>query len=1069
MVFSMKELRTYIVCVVMIMSMLPALQSPNGSAWAAHSSRSRTIDFDNATVMDVGDSVNGVLDENSNYDDCYKVKLNEGDVINFNLSVPLPSDFDMRIYNSLENSVAHSAGMGAYEDIDLPVHLTGFYYVLVFAYEGSGNYELSVTLDGTFTSDGDNSPEEATPMALNSSETSDLDEEGYDKFDWWNISLEVGDIITISLTVPNSGNFDIVLLDVELDVIANSDENDPGEDEEAEGVILFTSNYYIVVYAEEGSGTYTLTVTKTGHFTSDNNNDAGNATAIQLGDTIENRLTETIDRMDWFFVNLTEGDIVRIHLTIPPATDFDVVVYDAELDYIDDSSGSGQEEEINIPIFSSGTYYMKVISYRGSGSYVLTVTKTSSFTPDGDDTWENATVMSANDTVSSGLSAETYDYEDWWTLTLNAGDIIDINVSLERNNYLELTLYDQNLDRMVREYVYGNVDYLRIEAGISLTGDYYINCHTYDDAFDYTMRIERTGRFVPDGNNDAGNATSLLLNSTVTDSLRENVDYLDYYSIPLNMGNMILIELEVPDEADYVIVLGYGTNDRVSFFTDSDSGGLGEDELLLLSAFQTGTYYILVYANEGRGDYTLSVFYEIPDDNNAFEDADELGLMFEDIVLFGLLSDDSDSRDVFRFSLEELDTVHISLDYNENNYFAFYVVDAEIEETWDGSGEDGHLELELTAGYTGFYYIVLRSYYRTGRYTLRLNYTSGNYLPEIDSIFPEENIPVLDEGEDLTFRIEASDPDGTTPFFRWFVDGEEVPDHDETEYKFTTNHSSAGTYVVKVMIIDEEDERLYVSRNWILTVKNVDRKPVLENPTAPNPVTDEETPLSFHVDAEDPDGEIVTYKWYVDGERVQYADGIDFIFEPDYTSGNGAPHNITVVVRGGSGETIHSWSVTVSNINRPPVIDVSRVIPARDSRFNADNGIDFNASATDPDGDNISYEWTIRETGKSFLEQGFRHKLEGGSYTIRVKASDGNGGEDVYEFVIHATDSSEGIPGFNISILIIAMAVICGWNASRSCMPRRVSTKRTMPTVPPVQREPKIPSPQLLPGHRPRQ
>lgn len=1029
-VSSMKQIRVLFVCVLLIMGIQIGPQSLVGSAGGVHSSRARDVDFDNAREIDVGDSVNGALDEDGDKEDCYKVKLSEGNLINMNLTVPLPSDFDMSVYDSLEEKIAGSAGTGAYEDIIVPIHITDFYYISIFVYEGSGNYGFTISLAGTFTSDGDNHPEDATPISLNSSESSDLDEDGYDTTDWWNISLEAGDIITLSLIVPNSGDFNLALLTADLDDIAIGDEHGLGRDVEVETAILESADYYIVVFVEEGSGQYTITVSRTGGFDPDENNDLGNATQIQLGDTINDMLDEITDRNDWFKVNLTEGDIIRIHLAGPPGADFDMAVYDESVDLIDSGEETGLEEEITFPVFQTNEYYIRVYSYDGSGAYTLSVTKTGSFTPDDDDNWENATEMSANDTVSSGLNANEYDFEDWWTLVLQAGDIIEINLSLESENYFELTLYDYNQDIVAREYEYRTGDYMEIEAGILLTGDHYIRCRTSHDSIDYTMRVERTGRFTPDGDNDVDNATEISLNSTLSGDVWRGVDTGDIYRMNLEAGSMILAELDVPETGDFDLMIGYEYGDMIDTIAYSDQNGMGRDEFTVFSTISSGTYYVGVFAKDGKGPYTLKTGLYIPDNNDNREDAGELQMTGGCATVEGLLIEHRDRYDWYKFRMEEGDELVITLDYEVPNGFGLHLYNDEDGELDESDSGTGHEELEFMAPGDGWCYILVRCYYTSGIYRLTVNYTRVNRMPEVHSRQPDDCWPRYNEGDTVTFSFETEDPDGTVPVIRWFVDGEEVEGESDTEFEFRTDYDSEGTYFILARVTDGENEEMSVSLNWTLTIENVDREPVLSNETASNVTTDEETPIPFHIDAEDPDGDAVTYKWYVDGRRVQYADDPDFVYTPDYDS-SGAAHEIMVVVRAGEVEIEHSWSVTVSNMNRPPVIDVKSVVPTHDSQFRHDADIEFNASAIDPDGDNISYEWTIVETGKSFTEQGFEHKLGGGSYRIRVKVSDGNGGEDVHEFTIHVTESSEGSPGFGIDALVIGVMVICGWFAGR--------------------------------------
>ncbi|ODS35834.1 hypothetical protein BEH94_05620 [Candidatus Altiarchaeales archaeon WOR_SM1_SCG] len=87
-----------------------------------------------------------------------------------------------------------------------------------------------------------------------------------------------------------------------------------------------------------------------------------------------------------------------------------------------------------------------------------------------------------------------------------------------------------------------------------------------------------------------------------------------------------------------------------------------------------------------------------------------------------------------------------------------------------------------------------------------------NDMPSIDSASPENNVTIT-EGESQTFEITKSDPDGTVPKVKWYLDSSRVSTGDS--YVYFSDYGSAGTYNVTVLV---SDETMANSHEWTLNV-----------------------------------------------------------------------------------------------------------------------------------------------------------------------------------------------------------------------------------------------------------
>ena len=86
-----------------------------------------------------------------------------------------------------------------------------------------------------------------------------------------------------------------------------------------------------------------------------------------------------------------------------------------------------------------------------------------------------------------------------------------------------------------------------------------------------------------------------------------------------------------------------------------------------------------------------------------------------------------------------------------------------------------------------------------------------NLPPNITNYTPSDLTPSILQGATQDFTIDATDPDGTTPSARWYVDNAFT----NTTYNFSYTPSSAGTFNITAVVTDGE---INDSISWTLTV-----------------------------------------------------------------------------------------------------------------------------------------------------------------------------------------------------------------------------------------------------------
>ena len=171
-----------------------------------------------------------------------------------------------------------------------------------------------------------------------------------------------------------------------------------------------------------------------------------------------------------------------------------------------------------------------------------------------------------------------------------------------------------------------------------------------------------------------------------------------------------------------------------------------------------------------------------------------------------------------------------------------------------------------------------------------------------------------------------------------------------------------------------------------VNVIHVNQPPRITSSSPPDNVTLTETDiLDFSVLATDiENGSALEYTWYLDDVQVA-AGNPAFTYRTDYSSAG--THQLKLVVSDGELTTVKIWNVLVKNFNRAPE-KVTIVNPRPGATFKEGSVIEFDGSATDPDGDQLEYRW-LEGVMAQGTGQNFSTTLAIGVHKITLEVSDG--------------------------------------------------------------------------------
>lgn len=252
-----------------------------------------------------------------------------------------------------------------------------------------------------------------------------------------------------------------------------------------------------------------------------------------------------------------------------------------------------------------------------------------------------------------------------------------------------------------------------------------------------------------------------------------------------------------------------------------------------------------------------------------------------------------------------------------------------------------------------------------------------NHPPYIVYFEPADTLPTINVDEELIFLVVANDQDEDDLTYLYTVDGAPVWNGNRLVF----GGVDVGSYVVEAWVSDGE---FSVGQRWNLTVYGDNRPPVIVSysPTNTNPELQIGTDLEFSVQAEDPDGDPLVYRFALDEHWV--ATGQHYVF----TATAAGRYVVEAFVVDGGHYTKQRWDVTVLEGNRPPVItsySPSDVTP----EMYAGTDLEFSIVATDHDDDPLTYAFTVDGATVASADRFVFTATQEGQYVVVASVSDG--------------------------------------------------------------------------------
>ena len=197
-----------------------------------------------------------------------------------------------------------------------------------------------------------------------------------DKEDWYSLNLQEGQIINLQLTQPSGGSFTIYLrkpgstsnlgYTVTQDNIRN-----------LQYVANISGIWFIRINRSSGEGNYQLSVDIQNQNDAGSNHDAGDSfeDSIALYPGVFNGFLNRADTVDWYNINLLEGQIISLQLFMPPEANFKLYLYrpGSTSSRAVSPTSQGNMTTLQHTADVSGIWGIKVTRSSGEGDYQLSI------------------------------------------------------------------------------------------------------------------------------------------------------------------------------------------------------------------------------------------------------------------------------------------------------------------------------------------------------------------------------------------------------------------------------------------------------------------------------------------------------------------------------------------------------------------------------------------------------------------------------------------------------------------------------------------------------------------------
>ncbi|WP_427450801.1 calcium-binding protein [Litorimonas sp. WD9-15] len=564
--------------------------------------------------------------------------------------------------------------------------------------------------------------------------------------DWFEITLTGDEVVVIETEADfNFPEFNFNLVNSDGDILEFGSTLFLSDGNIVQRLVIdqaYSGLFYISVQGEPGAGS-NQAVDYTFSAASFQDDFAGNAMTdgvISIGENASGQIDFEGDE-DWFAINLTEGEIVRIRST----EDIGLALFSANGQRF--VSGNVPSD----PAFSSelitdgtlsGTFYVAVEFGLEGTNYILE----SDIIEDDFSSDANTTGVVPQTGTTTG-SIDFNNDSDWFAITLTAGETIRIRTDSDTPIFLSLVdefgsflAFSSGFNVLGSNEPFDGVNDQELSALVSESGTYFINVEGFNPG-SYTLT---SAVLEDDFAADFSTTGELLLGGSVT-GIIDAVSDEDWFRVDLTAGDLVRL---TSDSVNVRMTLldenGQFVQNSQFVFPSDGSDGLNQ---LTQTVALTGTYYVSVFADSNSvGDYTITSEVVV-DDFSA--DTSTTGVIDAGGTATGTIELPGD-EDWFTIDLVAGQRILFAVEGNLSDRFELSLFDVNGDPVVQFTGS----EVDFTADEAARYYVSVSSFENNIPYELAaleilpIDGTSGD-----DQLFGTDRSDTINglEGDDTIF------------------------------------------------------------------------------------------------------------------------------------------------------------------------------------------------------------------------------------------------------------------------------------------------------------------------------
>lgn len=538
-------------------------------------------------------------------------------------------------------------------------------------------------------SEPNNSPNTATPLALNSSNTGSLfytDAQNYDDIDWWVITLPYDGSLYVEVNSTGNLDVDLFIYDTDGQTRIASYDISTGQKESTHHNALQAGTFYIQAVRYGGSGTYTIfnRFTPAPYTNDPEPNDVyQQALLLNLNSEATGHIgyykNNFTDNVDWWKVTIPYDGSLKIR-TESDSADIDLFLYDVdgETRIASYDISTGLVEETHFNNLMPGTYFIKVLLYSKHGGYKIISYYTQSSIEgitindvEKNDTYETAQNLGNFNLISSvsnyghlGFYSNGFtDTEDWWYVDVQTDGKLTVKTISNETLDIDLFIYDVDGKSQIASYDISTGVNEQTHFNNLAIGRYFVKVYRYSGYGSYKI----TAEFIPsrlvndeEPNNNFAEARLISPNIVKTGHLgyysNGITDNEDYYKIVLtSLWDSLYVRTDSDSSLEIDLYLYDNNGNNISY-----GGTWGTKEIL--SYKNTGSYefFIRAYRYSGYGSYAIKVTNQFPN-NPLTEFKKELSIVPDSYALFQNYPNPFNPETIISFQIPEACNVSLKV------------------------------------------------------------------------------------------------------------------------------------------------------------------------------------------------------------------------------------------------------------------------------------------------------------------------------------------------------------------------------------------------------------------------